>query len=258
MINDVDLGHPLERACGVKVIGRDDVSGVDQVRLSNDGEHWSEPKPYTSTGSTPTSYSWDLTDSDYGGSRGWGRQDRLRRSSTIALGQAVRGGDGHDRPRGAGGRRSSYSAAVLDDSPAGYWRLGERGGNLAANSGGRRQPRHLPSARPRSACRASSTPSRDTAAGFDGTDVSTSSVPSSGSLSPQDAGHARGLDQARRAAGRGQPSPPWRASRAPTRFQFNGPRLEFTVIQGGVSRARARQRRGRIAARAGVPRGRHL
>ena len=62
-INDVDASTASKNVT-VKVIGRDDVSGVDQFRLSNDGQTWSSPINYTSTGSTSTSVSWDITNPD--------------------------------------------------------------------------------------------------------------------------------------------------------------------------------------------------
>ena len=48
-INDVDASTASKNVT-VKVIGRDDVSGVDTVRLSNNGTTWSNPISYTSTG----------------------------------------------------------------------------------------------------------------------------------------------------------------------------------------------------------------
>jgi hypothetical protein len=50
----------------VQAIGRDDVSQVDQVRLSNDGATWSPARTYTGDPTAPMSISWDLR--DYGGS----------------------------------------------------------------------------------------------------------------------------------------------------------------------------------------------
>ena len=43
-INDVDASTASKNVT-VKVIGRDDVSGVDTVRLSNDGTTWSTRSP---------------------------------------------------------------------------------------------------------------------------------------------------------------------------------------------------------------------
>ncbi|MDQ3928943.1 MAG: hypothetical protein M3328_07330 [Chloroflexota bacterium] len=55
----------------VKVLGRDDVAGVDRLRLSNNGTSWktytySAPAPGTSV-SIPTAVSWNLADPSAGG-----------------------------------------------------------------------------------------------------------------------------------------------------------------------------------------------
>ena len=224
----------------VKAIGRDDVSGVDQVRLSNDGEHWSDPKPYTSTGSTPTSYSWDLTDSNYGGSADGGAKTVYvqfhdasgklseAESDTIVL--------------EAPGPSSSYSAEVLDDSPAGYWRLGERGGNLAANSAGAGNHGTFVGA-PTLGVQGLIETESGTAAGFDGTRQHVQ-VPSSSSLSPQD---EVGVEAWIRPAALPAAGAFASVASKPGAYalQFNGQQLEFTVIQGGVSR-RAQAAPGRI------------
>ncbi len=64
-INDVD-GSTASSNVTVKVIGRDDVSGVNQFRVSNNGTNWST-LPYTTTGSFATAISWDLANPVYGG-----------------------------------------------------------------------------------------------------------------------------------------------------------------------------------------------
>jgi hypothetical protein len=51
----------------VQAIGRDDVSGVDQVRLSNNGSNWATYS-YTGVQSTAMNISWDLAERAYGGS----------------------------------------------------------------------------------------------------------------------------------------------------------------------------------------------
>src|SRR3954452_21907234 len=59
-------GSTANASVNVKAIGRDDVSGVDQFRLSNDGPTW-KTFSYTTTGSTPTEATGSLTDPAYGG-----------------------------------------------------------------------------------------------------------------------------------------------------------------------------------------------
>nr|MDQ6915319.1 hypothetical protein [Actinomycetota bacterium] len=129
-VNDVDAGTQSPNVT-VKVLGRDDVSGVDQVRLSNDGSTWSSPIAYsTSGGSATMSIPWSLTTGAGGTSTDgtktvyaqfhdasgkWGPSA----SDTIVL----------DR-----GNNSPYASAVLTDNPISYWRLGETGGTTAADA----------------------------------------------------------------------------------------------------------------------------
>ncbi|MGE0067064.1 MAG: lysyl oxidase family protein, partial [Solirubrobacterales bacterium] len=65
-INDVDAGTASPNV-SVKVLGRDDISGVTQVKLSNDGATWSTPQAYTGAESTAQAIAWDLTNATYGG-----------------------------------------------------------------------------------------------------------------------------------------------------------------------------------------------
>lgn len=118
----------------VKVLGRDDVSGVTQVKLSNDGGTWSSPQAYTGSGSTPQSISWNLADASYGGTSadgtktvyvefkdGSGKWSNAE-TDTIEL----------DRTGGS----SAYSNAVLGDAAAAYWRLGDSSGSKAVDATG--------------------------------------------------------------------------------------------------------------------------
>jgi hypothetical protein len=118
-----------------KVIGRDDVSGVDGVRLSTDGSNWSRTSALDpAAGSEATSIQWNLSDAAYGGTASDGTKtvyaqfhDRSGKwgpsqTDTIVL----------DR----GGATSPYARTVLTDSPAGYWRLGETSGTTALDVAG--------------------------------------------------------------------------------------------------------------------------
>ena len=131
-INDVDESTP-SRAVNVKVIGRDDVADVGSFVVGNTAaEAQAEAaagrwRAYTGTGSTPHAFNWTL-DAGPGTKTvhivlrdGSGKTARI--TDTIEL---EAGGVGD----------SDYSNEVLEDSPAGYWRLGETGGTVAANSAG--------------------------------------------------------------------------------------------------------------------------
>src|SRR3954452_4747348 len=58
-------------AVSVRVLGRDDVSGVTKVRLSNDGVTWATYN-YGGAGSSAMVVNWDLADTRYGGSTAGG------------------------------------------------------------------------------------------------------------------------------------------------------------------------------------------
>jgi hypothetical protein len=127
MINNVDASTTSPRVT-VKVLGRDDVAGVNQFRVSNDGNTWAT-FAYDGVDSTPSQINWDLSDARYGGTAGGG-------TKTV-----------HVQFRDASGRWgsterdtitlegappvSAYAQGVLGDSPVSYWRLGEMSGTTA-------------------------------------------------------------------------------------------------------------------------------
>jgi hypothetical protein len=130
-INDIDTATSSPGVI-VKVLGRDDISGVTQLRLSNDGNAWSAPQGYTGRESTAQAVAWNLTDPAYGGNGSDGLKTvfvQFRDASgkwsaaetdTIVLDRA--------------GGSSLYSNTVIGDGPSGYWRLGETTGTTAPNS----------------------------------------------------------------------------------------------------------------------------
>jgi concanavalin A-like lectin/glucanase superfamily protein/fibronectin type III domain protein len=133
-INDI-AAKTSSPAVTVKVLGRDDVSGVKFVRLSNNGTTWTAPKTYTGSGSSSMAISWDLTDPAFGGTSADGMktvyvqfQDATGQWSDSVTDTILldRGGSG-------GGTATPYTAAVTADSPAGFWRLGETSGTTAAD-----------------------------------------------------------------------------------------------------------------------------
>ncbi|MDX6609618.1 MAG: hypothetical protein QOF85_1543, partial [Solirubrobacterales bacterium] len=132
-INDIDAATTSPNV-SVKVLGRDDISGVTQLRLSNDGSTWSAPQAYTGKESTAQAIGWNLTNSAFGGNNADGTKTvyvqfkdasgkwSASETDTIAL----------DR----GGGSSPYSNTVLSDGPSGYWRLGETSGTTANDAAG--------------------------------------------------------------------------------------------------------------------------
>ena len=202
------------------------------MRLSNDGNTWSSPQAYTGAGSTAQAIAWDLTNPTYGGTIADGIEDRLRRSSRTPAASG-RPGDRHDRARPPGGT-SPYSNAVLADGPAGV--LAPR--RDLRHDGGRRdrrRQRHLhqrPDAQPGQPARRPTRPTRRS--------PSTAATITSACRPP--------TRSARRAK---SPLEAWiKPTSLPASgsfasiltkaesysLQFNGPRLEFTIIQSGTRR----------------------
>ncbi len=228
-INDVDA-RTTSKNVTLKVTGRDDVSGVDQVRVSADGVNW-RTHQYTSSGSTPTSILCDLTDPAIGGNNNdgtrtvyaqfrdrsgkWGQSE----TDTILLDRGV--------------TPSAYADAVLADSPAGYWRLGEAGGTTAndaagANTGTYTNAPTLDSA----SLLAADTANRSVR--FDGSNDHVR-IPNSTGLNPSQRVTVEAWikPEALPAAGSFASIAAKRESYA---LQFNGPRLELTIMQNGTRR----------------------
>jgi hypothetical protein len=132
-INDVQVST-LNPNVTVKVVGRDDVSGVQQVRLSNDGINWSAYIPYTGVQSLAQSISWNLADPAYGGS------SQIGLKTVYVQFQDVSGKVSSNQTDtiilGAIPATSGYSTAVLGDNPVSYWRLSEDSGTTAIDNQG--------------------------------------------------------------------------------------------------------------------------
>ncbi len=215
----------------VKVIGRDDVSGVDQFRLSNDGSHWSSAMAYTSSDSTPTSVSWNLANATYGGTSADGVKtvyaqfhDKSGKWSSASITDTI---------SLVSGASSAYAQSVMADSPAGYWRLGEASGSTASDLTGANSAAYKNSPGLGAASLLAGEPG-NTSVHFDGTS-DYAEAPSSTSLSPgnQVSVEAWVKPDALPTAGNFASivSKPESYS-----LQFNGPRLEFTIVQGGARR----------------------
>ena len=124
----------------VSSIGRDDVSGVDKVRLSNDGATWKE-FAFTDRGSLPTDFAWNLTDAAYGGNSTTGvkqvsaqfhdKSGKWGPTVTDTITYSAAPPPPPPPPPGSG-----YSGTVAADGPVGYWRLGETSGTSAADAVG--------------------------------------------------------------------------------------------------------------------------
>ena len=229
-VNNIDAATTSPNVT-VRVLGRDDISGVTQLRLSNDGSTWSTPQAYTGKESTAQAIAWDLTNAAYGGNNADGTKTvyvqfkdasgkwSASESDTIVL----------DR----GGGSSPYSNAVLSDGPSGYWRLGEKSGTTANDASGGDPGSYKNGAL---LGQASLLPadSANASVRFDGTNDYVA-IPSSSSLSPTSKVSVEAWIKPNALPSTGNfasiASKPESYS-----LQFNGPRLEFTIIQSGTRR----------------------
>jgi concanavalin A-like lectin/glucanase superfamily protein len=214
------------------VLGRDDVSGVDQFQVSNDGTHWAT-YANTSYDSVAQTVSWDLTNATYGGTTATGAKTVYVRFHDGAghWGPAASDTIDYDPRPPPVVQTSPYGQAVQGDAPVAWWRLGETSGTTAADeersdpgtyAGGvaRGRPSLLPM------------DPDNAAAAFDGT---------SGRVTVPDAPALALTDRFSLEAWIKPAALPASGSFAsilskPESYslQFDGPRLEFTLIRNGT------------------------
>jgi hypothetical protein len=227
-INDIDPST-ASPAVTVKVLGRDDISGVSLVKLSNDGEHWSTPQTYTGSGSTAQAISWNLTNSTYGGNESDGTKTVYAEFQDVSGKWSSPVADTILLDRTSG--TSAYSKAVLADGPAGYWRLGDTGNTTAVDTAAGDNGTYTNGpAQGQPSLLAGDTANASTA--FDGSNDYVK-IPTTSAISP---------------TGRITLETWIKPSSLPTSgnfasiltkpesysLQFNGPRLEFTIMQNGT------------------------
>ena len=233
-INHVDQ-TTANAAVSVDVCGRDDVSGPSQFRLSNDGTTF-KTFSYTSSGSTPTTVAWNLTDPLYGGNTSLGvktvyaqvkdNSGKWGPTFTDTI-QYTSGGPPPPPPPPPSG---PYAQGVKGDNPSGYWRLDESSGVNAADSFGSNPGTYkngVTLGRP-----SLLTSDADPAAGFSGTNQSVS-IPSNSTLSP-----ATTVTEEAWIKPTAIPSGFASVLTKPESYslQFNSGRLEFTIMQSGTRR----------------------
>jgi hypothetical protein len=226
----------------VRVLARDDVSGVTQVRLSNDGSSWSAPQAYTGIESNAQSIAWNLTDAAYGGNKLDGAKTVYVQFRDASGKWSAAESDSIVLDRGVGS--SAYADAVLADTPAGYWRLGETSGATAADAAGSNPGGYHGGALLGQASLLA-TDLTNKAVRFDGANDYVD-IPSSAALKPtaKVSVEAWIKPKALPAAGDFVSI----ASKAESySLQLNGPLLELTIIQSG-SRRRVQAPAGAIAA----------
>jgi hypothetical protein len=243
-INDV-AASTTSASVKVKVLGRDDVSGVDTVRVSNDGVTW-KTYPYSSSGnSVAMEVAWDLTDASAGGNSSTGTKtvyaqfrDRSGKWSATETDSITYGA--YTPPPAP---TSEYGKAVMADAPTGYWRLGETSGTTAADSAGSTPGTYRNGVTLGRPSLLSS--DANAAAGFDGVNDFVS-VPFSAGVDASTALTVEAWIKPTALPAAGQFAT---VATKPESFslQFYGDQLEFTVIQSG-QRRRLRANSGQIVA----------
>jgi YVTN family beta-propeller protein len=233
-INHVDQ-TTTNAAVSVDVIGRDDVSGNSQFRLSNDGTTF-KTFSYTSSGSTPTTVSWNLTDALYGGNTSTGIKtvyaqvkDNSGKWGPIFT-DTIQYGSGGPPPPPPPPPSGPYAQGVKGDNPSGYWRLDEASGLNAADSFGSNPGTYKNGVTLGRPSLLVSDP--DTAAGFSGTNQYVS-IPSTAPLSPATTLTAEAWIKPTSLPAAGAFRSVLTKPESYT-LQFNGPKLEFTIMQSGT------------------------
>jgi hypothetical protein len=240
-INDIDAGTASPKVT-VKVLGRDDISGVTQVKLSNNGTTWSAPQTYTGAESTAQAIPWDLTDATYGGTGADGLKTVYAQFKDATGRWSASESDTIELSRLGG--VSAYSNAVLADGPAGFWRLGETSGSSAKDQTGAHDGTYTNGPTlGQASLLAGDTASK--AVLFDGVNDHVR-IPTSESLSPPTRITAEAWIKPTSLPGAGAFASILTKPESYS-LQFNGPRLEFTIIQAGV-RKRLQAPSGAIAA----------
>lgn len=243
-VNGVDASTSSSQVT-VRVVGRDDIAGVTNVRISNDGVTWAT-HPYGGQGSTPMVITWDLADERYGGTPAGGPRTVYAQFQDASGKWSASETDTIDWTGGSGPAAppegSDYGAAVLADGPVSFWRLGETSGTAAADQLGRNPGVYAGGPALGAAGLLSADPDR--AASFDGVDDRVSLT--ADGLAP---GPAFSLEAWIRPAALPAAGAFASIATRPESYslQLNGPRLEWTVIDALGARHRLQAPAGAVA-----------
>lgn len=116
------------------ILGRDDVSGVDQFMVSNDGTSWATYNN-TSFDSNYQTISWNLADAAHGGTNTAGTKTVcvMFKDAAGHWGPIQTDTIDYQPPPPPPPPASAYGQAVNADGPTAWWRLGEASGTTAAD-----------------------------------------------------------------------------------------------------------------------------
>jgi hypothetical protein len=229
-INDINAGTASPNVT-VKVLGRDDISGVTQVKLSNNGTTFSSPQTYTGSESTAQAISWDVTNPTYGGTAADGVKTVYAQFKDASGKWSASESDTIELNRQGGS--SPYSNAVLIDAPAAYWRLGETSGTTVVDATGADNGTYTNGP---TLGQASLLPGDATnkAVAFDGSNDHVR-VPTSDALSPPSKVTVETWIKPTSLPTTGSFASILTKAESYS-LQFNGPKLEFTIMQSGTRR----------------------
>ncbi|HEU4702431.1 MAG TPA: LamG-like jellyroll fold domain-containing protein [Conexibacter sp.] len=232
-INHVDPSTSTG-AVSLDVLARDDVSGVRAFRVSNDGVNW-RTYSNTSFGSIPQTISWDLTDPSTGGSNQSGQRTVcvLFQDNTGKWSPQITDTISFDPPAPPPPPSSAYGRAIAADRPLGWWRLGDTSGTAAVDQMGANNGTYSSSGVTRG--QTGLVPADgDKAVALNGS-TGYASVPAASLFNLGRAITLEAWIKPTSLPSNGAFRSVMTKAEAYS-LQFNGPRLEFTVIQSGTRR----------------------
>jgi hypothetical protein len=211
----------------LEVLGRDTTDEVDRFRVSNDGTSW-QTFENTSYDSIADTLPWDLTNSTYGGTTASGVHTvYVEFHDALGWGPPATDTIDYEPPAPPS---SAYGKAVSADGPVGWWRLGESSGSTAADQMGA-DPGSYAGAVTLKQPSLISTDS-NMAAAFDGK-TGAVKIPTSSLLNLGSAMTLEAWIKPTSLPASGSFTSILTKAESYS-LQFNGPKLEFTVIQSGT------------------------
>jgi concanavalin A-like lectin/glucanase superfamily protein len=230
-INHVDTTTSSPNV-SLDILGRDDVSGVDQFQVSNDGQNWATYSN-TSYDSIVQTISWDLTNATYGGTTASGIKTVYVKFHDKAgnWGQPVTDTIDYEPVSPPSTQTSAYGKAVQADGPVSWWRLGEKSGTTAADAAGT-NPGTYAGGYTLGSPSLLSADTGNNAVAFDGTSGRVS-IPNSTALQLANNFSLEAWIKPAAIPASGSFASVLTKAESYT-LQFNGPQLEFTVIQSGT------------------------
>jgi hypothetical protein len=225
-INHVDKTTASAQV-SLEVLGRDTTDEVNQFRVSNDGKTW-QTFENTSYDSITDTIPWDITNATYGGVGTSGTHTvYVEFHDALGWGPPATDTISYQPPPPP---VSAYGKAINADGPVGWWRLGDSSGATAADQTGVDPGTYLGGV---TLGRSSLVPTDSNAAvAFDGKS-GTVQIPSASLLNLGSAVTLEGWIKPTSLPASGSFTSILTKPESYS-LQFNGPKLEFTIIQSGT------------------------